>query len=478
MRTERVDACVIGSGAGGAVIAFELKRRGLSTLVLERGPRVSPEDFSTDELTMVPRYYKDGGLQLNSTMDLFILQGCCVGGSTVLSNMVMLRPDKEIWHRWALHGAEYDLDQLQTCFDEVAGELDIAFPQPENVSASSERFYRSAEALGYGPQPMPKALGDCRGCGYCNVGCRYGTKRDAATTYIRWAEDAGARVVADAEVVTIEHRRRAARAVVARLGRSQDLLRVEASLIIVAAGAIASSGLLLSNGIRRNVGKRLSFNAGGMMVAEFAEPLDGHDADQMTIYVKGDGYVIEATHNPPMSAALTTPGWLHAHGELMARFRYLSYAGPLVATEPVGEVFIDRLFGHEEARFSLTPRDLRKLKNGMRTAAEIFFHAGATSVWLPTHRPCTLSDPSQLARIEGAFSSSAEVAVGSAHPQGGNPISSDPRLGAVDESLRVHGFDNLFVCDASVFPSCIGVNPIHTIMALSKLAAPQIAAQV
>ena len=59
----------------------------------------------------------------------------------------------------------------------------------------------------------------------------------------------------------------------------------------------------------------------------------------------------------------------------------------------------------------------------------------------------------------------------SAHPQGGNPISADARLGAVDPSLRVHGFENLFVCDASVFPSCIGVPPIHTIMALAKLAS-------
>ena len=478
MRTESVDVCIVGSGAGGAVMAYELARRGLNVLVLEQGPRVSPDDFSQDELSMIPRYYKDGGLQLNSSMDLFILQGSCVGGSTVLSNMVMLRPDNAVWQRWALHGAEYDIAALTPCFDEVADELGVSYPHPDNVSKSSQRFYDSAAELGYAPQHMLKALGDCHGCGYCNVGCATGSKRDAAATYIAWAERAGARVLAEAEVVTIEHRRAIARAVVARVGRARESLRVQAGLIVIAAGAIGSSGLLLKNGIRNNVGKRLSFNAGGMIVAEFDEPVDGHAADQMTVYVKGAGYVIEATHNPPMSAALTTPGWQQAHGDLMSRFRFLGYAGPLVATEAVGEVFLDRLFGHEETRFRMTPRDLRTLKSGMRQAAQIFFNAGATAVRLPTHRNVTLASAKALPQIEQAFSSMREVAVGSAHPQGGNAISSDPRLGAVDEDLRVHGFDNLFVCDASVFPSCIGVNPIHTIMALSKLAAPQIAAQV
>lgn len=476
-RTERVDVCVIGSGAGGAVAAYELARRGLSTLVLEQGPRVSAADFTHDELTMVPRLYKDGGLQLNASMDLFILQGACVGGSTVLSNMVMLRPQPEVFDAWARYGAEYDIEELSEHYDRVATDLQVDYPAPNNVSNSSRRFREAAIAMGRSPEMMLKALGDCRGCGYCNVGCKFATKRDASATYVRWAEEAGARVLPLTEVIRIRHRRGVVKGVEARTGRGREKLTVDAGTVVVAAGAIGSSGLLLQSGIRRNVGKRLSFNAGGMIVAEFDEPLDGYDADQMTVYLQGPGYVIEATHNPPMSAALTTPGWFRQHGELMARSRHLAYAGPLVATEPVGEVFIDRLFGHEEARFKMTPKDMDTLKRGMRMAAEVFFTAGARRVLLPTHRFCSLESPADLPKIATAFTRPGEVSVGSAHPQGGNPISSDPHLGAVDEHLRVHGFENLFVCDASVFPSCIGVNPIHTIMAMARMAAPRIAAQ-
>ncbi len=64
--------------------------------------------------------------------------------------------------------------------------------------------------------------------------------------------------------------------------------------------------------------------------------------------------------------------------------------------------------------------------------------------------------------------------LGTGHPQGGNALSRDPRKGVVDISFRVHGFENLYVCDASVFPTTIGVNPQLTVMTLADYAAPLI----
>lgn len=473
---ERVDVCVVGSGAGGSVVAYQAAKLGLSTLVLERGPRVSPKQMSDRELDMIPWLYKDGGLLLNSEMDLFILQGTCVGGSTVLSNMVMLRPDESVFDTWARLGAEVDRTSLKRCFDEVAVELDVAPPEANNISSSAHLFYAGAQTLGLHPKVMRKAVGKCKGCGYCNVGCGFGTKRDAANTYLRWAEALGARVMPETTVAAVRYERGRAQGVDARVGRGRTPLQVEAKIVVIAAGAIGSSALLLRSGIRRNVGTRVSFNAGGMMVAEFPQPIDAFDGDQVTVYLEGDGYVIEATHNPPMSAALTTPGWFSQHAGLMQRFRHLAYAGALVATEPVGRVVHSAFFGHEETRFKLTPRDMRTLKRGMTTIAEVFFAAGARRVLLPTHRSVVLDSAREVSRIETAFDSANQLSLGSAHPQGGNPISSDPRLGAVDETLRVHGFDNLYVCDASVFPTSIGVNPIHTIMALAKHHSAQMLA--
>jgi choline dehydrogenase-like flavoprotein len=224
------------------------------------------------------------------------------------------------------------------------------------------------------------------------------------------------------------------------------------------------------------VGTRLSFNIGSMVVADFEEPLDAYDADQMTTYVRTGGYLIEATHNPVLSAALTTPGWLDEHGTLMRRSRHLAYAGAMVGSEPTGRVVMSRWTGHEETRFQATARDMGILREGLKTIARTFFAAGSRSVFLPTGTFTALRSPSDVGVIDARVRRMRDLQCGSSHPQGGNPMSDDPELGVVDTGFAVHGTQGLFVCDASVFPDSIEVNPMHTIMALAALGADRILA--
>ena len=218
-------------------------------------------------------------------------------------------------------------------------------------------------------------------------------------------------------------------------------------------------------------------NAGAMVVAEFREQLDAFDADQMSVYLRTPEYCIECTHNPLMSAALTTPGWFEDHARLMARTRHLAYAGGMVGTAPVGTVKLSRLFGQEELHFRLTGDDMRKERDAIRTIARVFFAAGAERVVLPTHRFVELRSLADLWMIDEHVRSQRDISVGTAHPQGGNPLAADPTLGAVGADLAVHGFDNLAVCDASVFPTSVRVNPIDTLLALARCAAPGILAR-
>ncbi len=476
MRTESVDVCVIGSGAGGAVIAHEAATRGLRTLVLERGPYCRTEAMSVHEPEMIPRLYKDGGMQLNTSLDFFILQGSCVGGSTVVSNMVLMRADDGVLGSWAQRGAHLDLTEMRRSYDVIEKLLDARRPDAASDSLSTKRFTQGARSLGLSPQRMLKALGDCHACGNCNIGCSFGVKKSALTTFIRWAEEAGARVLADTNVERIVLHRGRVTHVEARTGAEGELVRIEARKVVVSAGAIGSSAVLLASGVRPNVGTRLSFNAGAMMVADFDEPLDSYDADQMTTYLKKDGYLIEPTHNPLMSAALTTPGWMGEHAALMRRSRHLAYAGAMVGTEPTGRVVMSRWTGHEETRFTATPRDMHSLREGLKTIAEVFFAAGAKRVFLPTETFTALDSVRDIARIDERIRTMRDVQCGSSHPQGGNPMSDDPELGVVDTRFAVHGTEGLFVCDASVFPDSIGVNPMHTIMALAHQGAPSILA--
>ena len=83
MQTITTEFAVSGSGAGGSVVAYHLAAAGAKVAILERGEWLHPKDLSHDEPEMIARLYKDGGAQTNNDADMFVLQGNCVGGSTV-----------------------------------------------------------------------------------------------------------------------------------------------------------------------------------------------------------------------------------------------------------------------------------------------------------------------------------------------------------------------------------------------------------
>jgi choline dehydrogenase-like flavoprotein len=414
---------------------------------------------------------------MNTSMDMFILQGSAVGGSTVLANMVMLRPPERVLTDWAALGAPIDRERLEESFRTIERVLAVSDrPNPANVAPSSRFLMHGAKAIGLLPRWMPKALGSCVGCGGCNLGCAFGHKRSALTTFIPWAEGEGARVLADTTVESIEHRRGRVLAIHARQATGERV-RITAEQTIVACGAIGSPGLLLKSGIERNVGTRTSFNVGALLLLEYDQPIDDFDGDQMTAYAPGPGFTIEPVSQGPLTTALSTPGWFGEHAGQMKRYRQHTFATALVPTEPVGRVVHSRLFGHEETRFRLPEKNLATLRAGLATTARAFFAAGARRIFLPTADAIAIEGPEEVGVIESVLTSPRRFNMGSAHPQGGVPLSEDRDVGAIDRNFAVHGFENLFVCDASVFPTSVGVNPIATIMALADYAAPRILAR-
>jgi choline dehydrogenase-like flavoprotein len=108
---------------------------------------------------------------------------------------------------------------------------------------------------------------------------------------------------------------------------------------------------------------------------------------------------------------------------------------------------------------------------GIQLAGEIFLNGGAEAVLPGTfaYRECKSQD--QLRDFVQAVRDPNELTFGTGHPMGGNCLSADPEIGVVDPEFRVHGYKNLHVCDASVFPTSLGVNPQLTVMALAHYAA-------
>lgn len=499
-REVEADACVIGSGAAGAILAYRLAEAGKSVVVLERGQYVEPREFNADEVEMIGKLYADGVFQQSEDFRFTVLQGSCVGGSTVVNNAVSIPlPDRvlESWNRE--HGAGIDpaaFGESARVVEEwlrIRSQAEGAANPDIRLNPSAGKFLAGVEARRASPpaselsvSPVRANIEGCLGCGYCNIGCRYGKKLSMLDTVLPWAQrDWGrdaVRIFSECEVRRIatdgDRGRRRATAVEARLGSGQRL-RVRAGKVVLAAGAVASPYLLQRSGIGKGlpVGRHASFNMGAPLTAEFEEELDAFDGLQIShigLPPPERGWVFETWWNPPLSQALNMPGWLSDHYENMRRYRRLMAVGTLVGTERNARIG-RALTGGPAVHYVPAPGDMRKLAYGLVELGQILFAAGAKVVMVNGWEYYRFTSPNGLYELPAIMADPGQVALGTGHPQGGNAIGPDPGLSVVDPELRVHGHSNLYVCDASVFPTSITVNPQLTIMSLAQYAAPTIA---
>jgi choline dehydrogenase-like flavoprotein len=126
-----------------------------------------------------------------------------------------------------------------------------------------------------------------------------------------------------------------------------------------------------------------------------------------------------------------------------------------------------------EIVYEPSPGDLRRVVEGMKLMGRIFLAGGAKRVMPPTFAWHEFSSAASLEGLDDVVSDNADLLLTSAHPQGGNPVG-EPGQGVVGSDFRVHGFANLFLCDASAFPSSVRVNPQLTVMGLATYAADRI----
>jgi choline dehydrogenase-like flavoprotein len=486
--TVEADAVVVGSGAAGAIIAYRLAEAGRRVLILERGLHLHPSEFEEDEVQQISNLYADGALQLSRDFSFQVLQGMCVGGSTVVNNAVCFNLPDDVLRRWngSKHDAGLNEAKLDESFASVRRWLGIGRPPSPHLQRGADKFVEGAEALGLSGPPnevdvVAANISDCPGSGYCNIGCPYGTKLSMLDKVLPDGQrNFGAeylRILPECRAERIETRNGRAEAVQARLSDGRKL-RVKANTVVVSAGAIASSWLLMESKIAKGrAGRDVCFNMGSPITADFDDVLDSFDGVQISHYLQpqaGSGFVMESWFNPVVSQALNMPGWLDDHRENMRRFRHLTAAGVLVGTKGTARLR-PALTGGVDIDYTPAREDVETLVNALKLLCRIYLRAGARRVMPSTFRFHAFTEESQVDQLDEYVKNTSYLSIGSGHPQGGNALSGEPGEGVVDPTFRVHGFENLFVCDASVFPTATTVNPQLTVMALAQYAAPGIA---
>ena len=401
---------IVGTGAGGAILAKELAENNLPVTILEKGPYIKSKDAFN--------YYD----KYNDSVDL--LTTTCIGGATIVSMSNMVRALDEELH-------EFDID-LAEAYEYVEDLVGVHQLDDSHIGAGTQAFLDAGRELGLQTLKMPKAIreDDCIQCGKCAFGCPADAKW-SGKDFVDDAVEAGATLITEAEVTELIIEDNVIKGVkFIKDGNEEELL---SDYVILSAGAISSALILRRSGI--DAGREIFFDP-FVSVGGYLKDINFNTEVQMAGLVIGENFVLSphfssfiranipddsVTDNDILSIMVKTPDECKG---------YIGDDGEVYKTNTIQDI-----------RYLNTIQDIRYLAEGVATAGFILEKAGV--------------DPNTI----------GSTVYRGAHPGG------TAKIGEIVDSNLETEISNLFVCDASVLPISPGKPPILTILALSKRLA-------
>jgi cholesterol oxidase len=518
-REEPFDFVIVGSGFGGSVTAMRLAQKGYRVAVLEAGKRWRAEDFPKSNWNAVkylwaPRLRCFGIQNITLLKGVMVLHGSGVGGGSLVYANTLMRPADEVfddpswgtavaWRRELLPHYDTARRMLGVTVNPALEEGEETLRRLSARMGAESTFHPTEVGVYFGKPGVsvadpyfsgagPERTG-CVLCGGCMVGCRFGAKNTLDRNYLYFAERWGAVVFPET---------RATRLVPVDGGYEVETEsstawfvpgrgKLRARRVVVAAGVLGTVELLLKNrdqyrtlpNVSARLGERVRTNGESLLGAT---SFDAHRN-------LARGIAIGAAFHPN---SLTK----------IQGVRYPSGSGAMrllgVPLTPDGSWFTRplKLFWRVLTHFFRTLRLWRvadwarstvillvmqsidqhlRLRLGRSLLTRRTYLLGAaTDRPVPSYLPVAQEAAELLGEeLDGEPQNViSEVLLrtpATAHILGGCSIASSADGGVIDTRHEVFGHPGLYVCDGSVIPGNLGVNPSLTISALAERFAAQ-----
>ena len=486
------DAVIVGSGAGGGVIAARLAEAGLKVIVLEMGGYFNEADFDQTELNGFARMYWRGGPTYSADFNISLQAGSCLGGGTLINWTNCLKPKPWVRQEWA---DEYGLEDVNTPdfdrhIDSVWARIKVNNDCSE-LNQTQQTWIDAAEKLGWSwhrtDRNWDRERHDPLMAGYMGWGDQSGAKQSTLKTYLQDAVENGAEVIVgcQAERVLVEDGRAAG--VEANFGGAT--VTVRAPRVVVAGGALESPALLLRSGIGGPaVGRYLRLHPCTLIFATYPEDQKAwwgapHAAvvDEFDQGLEGDGYgfLIEgAQYTTGLGGSAIPFTTAAAHREVMAGYANGSITINLTRERGGGQVLIDG-DGQSMPLYSLDdPRDQANMHFGLEQQIRLHHAAGAQQIFaLATGMPGWRVGDDLDAFIDRAHRiplRAGGAKLFAAHQMGSCRMGDDPAESVANPLGELHDVPGVWIGDGSAFPTPSGTNPMITIMALASRTAGKI----
>ncbi|KAI8961147.1 long-chain fatty alcohol dehydrogenase [Daldinia sp. FL1419] len=515
--TIETDVIVVGSGCGGGVCAKVLAEAGHRVIVVDKGYYFSPDQLPLSLEAGSSLFEGKGSL---STVDgqTFVSAGSCWGGGGTVNWSASIATPDEVRSEWAEErGLWFFKETDYEASIDRASEMMGVSDSHVNLNHGNKVILEGARTLGWRSKVVAQNSGSSKhNCGaLCAYGCRTSTKQGPAVSWLPAAVKAGARSIEGFEVSEIlwddDKGPKKAVGIVGtwtprnegnglqtmKAEKGQKQIYIKAKKVILSGGSLNSPLILLRSGLKNaHIGKNLYLHPCSVVLSVFEEDVRGWEDEILTSLMyefenldgKGHGVRVETANMLPFLSMLQIP-W---HSALQFKvdalgFRHMNNLLCLARDRSTGSVYPD-VDGSPTVAYTLSRFDRESIQTGAIAAAKICYIQGATELIPPVRSvPIFKSDtPTAERKVDDAEFASwikqlakadfTKALLVSGHQMGSCRMSKTKEQGVVDENGKVWDTENLYVADASVFPSASGVNPMITIMAISDRIARGVAA--
>ncbi len=456
------DFIIIGSGASGSVLAYYLTRAGARCLMLEAGREYSSKTFPRNELYANSHLYWGGGMDATTNANLLFLRGKVLGGGTVVNQALLDRFDDLALDEWRdISGIEaFSTRAMDPFYTEIESQLKLHTIERSEWNANAQLYVEGFEKAGYQWAPLRRGQSDCNvaenDCMACLGGCRRDSKQSMLITFLKKAREQGLEVISGFEVSAVVH---GSGQVVVSGSRQGQSANYYARRCIVAAGTLGTNRILLRSGYGQRLpalGKRFFCHPQWMNLALFDREIDAHKGALQA--VKSDdmrfreqGFKLENVFVGPIGVTMLIPAHGLPHQRYMERYRQMASMEVCIRDVEPGQIRVNRK-GRLQVTKPIKGEDLKRGMAGVKVVREIYESLQAQEF------------------ITSNFNFSL-------HQMGGCAIGQSASTSVVNPGFQVHGHENLYIADGSIFPSAPGINPSLTIMANSYRASQAILAE-